>query len=144
MSVFADSSAIVKLYSDEDGCDSIRRLRVMAISEIAQVEVTATLWRKHRMGQLSLASVTVLVRAFGADYAGAAASGTILVPLAVTSAIITHASELVASNGLRAYDALQLASALAARDADPECTTFAAFDTELRVAAAKNGFTLLP
>lgn len=144
MSVFADSSAIVKLYSDEEGYVSIRALPVMAISEIARVEVAAALWRKHRMGQLSLDSVTVLVRTFEADYAGAAASGTVLLPIAVTGLIIERASRLLASSGLRAYDALQLASAIAARDADPECSVFAAFDSELRTAAAQNGFTLVP
>ncbi|HEU4808872.1 MAG TPA: type II toxin-antitoxin system VapC family toxin [Homoserinimonas sp.] len=144
MSVFADSSAIVKLYSDEEGSRSIRNLGVMAVSEIARVEVPAALWRKHRMSQLSLESVTVLVRTFEGDYAGHAVSGTILLPIAVTSAVIERAAGLLASSGLRAYDALQLASALAARDADPECSTFAAFDSELRTAAAYQGFTSLP
>lgn len=144
MSVFADSSAIVKLYSDEVGYASIRALPVLAISEIARVEVPAALWRKHRMGQLSQGSVTVLVRTFEADYAGEAVGGTVLLPIAVTSAIIERASRLLGSSGLRAYDALQLATALAARDADPECSVFAAFDNDLRAAAAQNGFALLP
>jgi predicted nucleic acid-binding protein len=47
-------------------------------------------------------------------------------------------------HGLRAYDAIQLAAARAARGAADGCTTFAAFDTTLRAAAAVEGFALLP
>ncbi len=46
--------------------------------------------------------------------------------------------------GLRAYDAVQLASAEAARAADPGCDSFACFDASLRDAAAGAGFALYP
>lgn len=144
MTVFADSSALVKLYADEDGSEAVRAQPVFAVSEIARVEVCAAFWRKHRMGQLSLRSVGTLVRLFEGDLAGHALTGTVLLPLAVSGDIIARATALLVSNPLRAYDAVQLASALAARDADPECSTFAAFDTGLRTAAAQHGFTLLP
>lgn len=144
MSVFADSSALVKLYADEEGSEGIRAQSVMAVSEIARVEVCAAFWRKQRLGQLSLGSVGTLARLFEGDFAGRALTGTVLLPVAVTSDIIGRAARLLASTGLRAYDAVQLASALAARDADPECSVFAAFDGQLRTAAAQSGFTLLP
>jgi predicted nucleic acid-binding protein len=144
VSVFADSSALVKLYADEDGWELIRAQQVFAVSEMARVEVSAALWRKHRMGELSLESAGTLVRLFEGDFAGHAASGTVLLPVAVTSDIIGRAAGLLASSGLRAYDAVQLASAIAAREADPDCGVFAAFDSELRTAAAHNGFRLLP
>lgn len=144
MSIFADSSAVVKLYADEEGSTVIRARPVFAVSEIARVEVCAALWRKHRMGQLSLGSVGTLVRLFEGDFTGHALTGTVLLPVAVTSDIIGRAAGLLASTGLRAYDAVQLASALAARDADPECSVFAAFDDQLRTAAVHHGFTLLP
>ncbi|MHA6693028.1 type II toxin-antitoxin system VapC family toxin [Homoserinimonas sp. A520] len=144
MSVYADSSALVKLYADEEGSETIRARTVFAVSEIARVEVCAAFWRKHRMGELSLGSVGTLVRLFEGDFAGHALTGTVLLPVAVTSDIIVGATRLLASTGLRAYDAVQLASAHAARDADPECSVFAAFDDQLRTAAAQSGFTLLP
>lgn len=144
MSVFADSSAVVKLYADEPGHEAIRALAVLVVSELARVEVAAALWRKHRIGELSLESTTVLVQAFEADYADVAGAQSLLIPLAVTSRLIEKAAALAATQALRAYDAVQLASAIAARDADPDCRTFAAFDRDLRRAAAQNGFGLLP
>jgi hypothetical protein len=44
---------------------------------------------------------------------------------------------------VRAYDAVQLASALAARAANPGCREFACFDEGLRAAAAREGFALV-
>ncbi len=47
-------------------------------------------------------------------------------------------------HGLRAYDAVQLASACAVNAAVPEGTAFVAFDKTLRAAAAAEGLELLP
>ncbi|GAA1758973.1 hypothetical protein [Agromyces humatus] len=62
----------------------------------------------------------------------------------LTNEILERAAELTAIHGLRAYDAVQLASARAARLIEPTCSTFAAFDGELSVAAVREGFSLLP
>lgn len=64
--------------------------------------------------------------------------------MTATGAVLEAAARLCAVHGLRAYDAVQLASALAVRDAVPECRTFAAFDRQLRAAAAAEGFTPAP
>ncbi|WP_165492055.1 type II toxin-antitoxin system VapC family toxin [Egibacter rhizosphaerae] len=45
---------------------------------------------------------------------------------------------------LRAYDAVQLAAAIATRRAGPTCTTITAFDEGLARAAASENFALLP
>lgn len=50
----------------------------------------------------------------------------------------------LAVHGLRAYDAVQLATAQAVREAAPGCAAFAAFDKNLRGAAAMEGFALVP
>ncbi|WP_308466067.1 type II toxin-antitoxin system VapC family toxin [Rathayibacter soli] len=141
MSVFADSSAIVKLYADEKGCEVIRELEAMLVSQLCRVEVPAALWRKNRMLALTAQNARVLVRAFENDLFNTDGP---LVPVRVTSAILDVAASLAASHGLRAYDAIQLASALAARELDPACLIMAAFDHELRDAAAREGFQLLP
>jgi len=100
--VFADSSAVVKLYADEQ------------------------------------------VAAFEADYHGSAQDQSRFGVLAVTATVLETAARLVGVHGLRAFDAVQLASAKAAADAIPDCRTVAAFDRTLRTAAAKEGFGLLP
>lgn len=57
--------------------------------------------------------------------------------------LLEDAARLTAQ-GLRAYDAVQLASAVRARAADPELVSFACFDAGLRRAAARAGFSLIP
>jgi hypothetical protein len=63
--------------------------------------------------------------------------------VAVTGSILDEAARSVGRHPLRAFDAVQLASALAARAADPELTAFACFDDALADAARAEGFTLL-
>lgn len=58
--------------------------------------------------------------------------------------MLETAAQVSATHALRAYDAVQLASALAAREADPGCTEFACYDADLRAAAARSGFSLIP
>lgn len=104
------------------------------------MEVPAALWRKQRMGELSAADAELLGRAFAGDLQGTTEQAPRLAAVSVSSAVLERAAELVAGHPLRAYDAVQLACALAARDAIPDCATFACFDRALRRAAAAHGF----
>lgn len=133
----------MKLYADEDGHEAIRAVDLFVISALTRVEVAAALWRKHRMGELSDTAARVLTEAFAADL-GQRPGDARLVVVGVTSAVLETAAELVATDGLRAYDGVQLSSALAAREADAGCATFSAFDRQLRGAAAARRFALLP
>lgn len=72
---FADTSAIVKLYADEEGHREIRALPVLVISALAWVEVPATLWRKQRMGELSADDASVLAAQFNSEIQIGSASG---------------------------------------------------------------------
>jgi len=142
--VFADSSALVKLYSDEQDHQVVRGLGSLVVSALARAEVPAAIWRKHRMGELEPADAAVLVAAFEADYHGSAREQPRFGVVAATTTVLDAAAALTGVHGLRAYDAIQLASAKAAADAIPDCRTVAAFEGTLRTAAAKEGFALLP
>lgn len=144
MIAFADSSAIVKLYAEEPGHHLVRKLEVLVVSALARVEVPAALWRKHRMGELDPADVAVLVAAFEADYHGSVPDHPRFAVVAATAPVLETAARLAGVHGLRAYDAVQLASAKAAANAVPDCRTVAVFGGTLRTAAAAEGFTLLP
>ena len=78
------------------------------------------------------------------DFASADSGAGPLAPLPVNARIIKQASRLLQRHALRASDAVQLASALAARGADPRCETFVCFDARLRAAAASERFRLVP
>lgn len=145
MSVFADSSALVKRYADEDGWQVVRSIvGPLVVSQLARVEVPAALWRKQRMGELSVEDAHILVTEFEFDLFGGGGIDAMLTAVVPTPAVLDRAAHSAATHGLRAYDAVQLASAIIVRAVDPQCRTFAAFDDQLRGAAATEGFTLLP
>lgn len=143
MIAFADSSALVKLYADEPGQQAVRELPIVVISELARVEVPAAIWRKQRRGELSVTEASVLVAEFEADYFGTLAEPPRFLPIVASSAVMESAARAVRVHGLRAYDAVQLATAQAAHSEVTECSTFAAFDEALCEAAVLEGFTLL-
>lgn len=140
MTVFADSSALVKLYSDEADAELVRSQQVLVVSAIARVEVPAALWRKSRDGALSPQDAQVLADAFAVDWD----AGSRLLAIAVLPQLLERAAGLCAVHGLRAYDAVQLGCALAARAVDPQVGTFLGFDRRLQQAAAREGMRTLP
>ncbi len=144
LSTFAASSALVKLYADELGHRPIRALDTLVVSALARVEVPAALWRKTRSGELDDAAASILVSAFELDFHGDPDFDSRFTIVAPTEPVLITAAHETARHALRAYDAVQLASALAVREIDPRCDRFACFDTELRRAAGRAGFLLVP
>lgn len=144
MTVFADSSALVKRYSTEAGSADVLTHEVLIVSALARVEVPAALWRKVRIGELSAGQAQVLGEEFAADYYGTESEPPRFVVVDVAGPVLDQAATLTGRHGLRAYDAVQLASALAVREVDPACREFLAFDARLCDAAATEGFRLLP
>jgi uncharacterized protein len=108
------------------------------------VEVPSALWRKARTSELDDAAASILVSAFELDFHGDPDSHSRFTIIPPTEPILVTAAREAARHALRAYDAMQLASALAVRDVDSRCARFACFDTELRRAASRSGFQLLP
>lgn len=122
----------------------MRALEVLIVSALARVEVPAALWRKERSGELEAAHAEVLVAAFEADFGGTQYEPPLFATVAVAPEVLDFAARLAAVHSLRAYDAVQLASALSAAEADPDCHSFVCFDEDLRAAAARAGFALVP
>ncbi len=144
MTVFADSSALVKLYVDEAGAAEVRSLHDLIVSVLARVEVAAAIWRKTRVSEMRGQAAAGLRARFESDLAGTPDSPPRFSVTPVSDGILTDAANLTGTRALRAYDAVHLSSALAAQAADPSCRTFACFDRNLRDAAAVEGFALLP
>lgn len=109
---FLDSSALVKRYVTETGSGWIRAVtdpasgNPLIIARITWVEVLSALARRQREGSITSSDVTRAIRTFSYDldtqYQVAEAS----------AALVRTAGELVIQHPLRAYDAVQLASAL--------------------------------
>ncbi len=142
MSVFADSSAIVKLYVPEAGHEAVRAIMApIVVSVLARVEVPAALWGKQRAGELTAEDAAVLVAAFEFDYHGDTTRDGAFAVIAMSELIAVDAARQAARHGLRAYDSVQLASAIAARVADPGIADVAVFGVNLRRAMLAEGFS---
>jgi predicted nucleic acid-binding protein len=144
VTAFADSSALVKLYADEDGRGAVLGAEPLAVSQLARVEVPAALWRKHRIGEIPADRAMALTAEFDADYYGSDDRQLRFAAFVVGSAVLDEAALSCARYGLRAYDAVQLSCALSARRAVPGLEGFVVLDRDLRAAAAAEGFAVLP
>lgn len=148
MTVFEDASAIVARYVGEPGRDRAGRSPAVVMSALSQVEVTSAIWRKQRIGELTPNRARVLVDGFLADLDAVGSpdppAGVTYLAVAASTTVLDTAVTLCAIHGLRAYDAVQLASAVQARAADPRLTEFVTYDGALHRAAAAEGFTVYP
>lgn len=146
MTTFADASAVVKLFAEEAGSPKVWSVDgPCVVSALTQVEVASALWRKHRAGELSANDARLLVEAYRWGITdGTFSSGIPVAEVSLGADILDAAGRLVAVHRLRAGDAIQLASALAVRAADPRCTSFLVFDHRLAEAAATEAFDVRP
>ena len=109
---FLDTSALVKRYVPELGSNWIQSITLpaagnfLAISQITWVEVCSAFSRRQREGSLSGDEVDQLMGYFRTDFDNQ------YEVLEVDRTLIETAGALVMQNPLRAYDSVQLASAL--------------------------------
>jgi predicted nucleic acid-binding protein len=146
VAIFVDSSALVTVYAEEVGRDirDILASAPLVIAQLTRVELPSAFWRKSRAGELTPEDARLLSSAFEADYRGGAGDAPRLTTVRLTDEVVGLAARLVSRWPLRTGDAVQLASALVSRDADPEIDRFAAFDERLRRAALLEGFAVVP
>ncbi len=113
---FLDSSAIVKRYFREQGHDWIETLHdlnqghVLYIAQAALVEVVASICRKAREQDMPLEERNTIIDDFRRDVRSSYGVWV------VDNALYTAAGDLCRTHRLRAYDAIQLACALAVRE----------------------------
>lgn len=107
------------------------------------MEVPSALWRKERAGEVDVASVATLLLAFEHDVRGSADESPRFTVIGLGEPLVEAAAKLCATDRLRAYDAVQLATLLAL-SATTEVQAFACFDDQLRDAAGRRGVALLP
>jgi predicted nucleic acid-binding protein len=138
---YLDSSALVKCYVLEAGSldtiDMIGQADMVVTSPVTRVEVASGLARAVRMGSVS-------ARGAGAAYADFVGEVEAIIQVPLTDAIVARAQALVWDHGLRGYDAIQLASALAWQQRIGSRVTLATFDARLAQAAGESGLTVWP
>jgi uncharacterized protein len=141
MTLYLDSSALVKLYAEEAGSlemvDLVDGATTVATSSISCVEVASALARGVRSGLLAATAGREAHATFSEECHA-------LVQVPVTERIVRRAQELVWDAGLRGYDAVQLASALTWEERIGSRVTLATFDTRLARAGAAAGLAVWP
>jgi predicted nucleic acid-binding protein len=132
--LFADTSALVKLYIEEAGsaamAERARHVR-LALSVLAYAEVYSTFARRLREALLTSEEHDELVERFERDWQG-------VIVVALRPALVGRIPRLVREHPLRGADAVHLASALTLQEAGLEMA-FAVADGRLAEAAAKEG-----
>ncbi len=139
--MFFDSSALVKLYADEHDSRRVHELErsgPAVVSILARAEVPAALWRKVRTGELSMDDAALLTLAFEADWHGEPAHDGRFTVVALPTSVAADAATLCSRHPLTAYDAVQLASALAVHAEEPDLA-FSTFERRLARAAGAEG-----
>jgi len=140
VTIYLDTSSLIKLYIDEAGSDAVRSLvdtaDVVATSVIAYAETRAALARLWREGKLSSSQFASTKRQFQQQWPR-------YFTLQVTDSLSRTAGEFAEHYRLRGYDSIHLASfAEIANSAGISGTRFSSFDDRLNQAAQKLSRTL--
>ena len=141
MIAYLDASALVKRYLVERGSRETIALtadyEMIATSTVSRAEVAAGLAKAVRASLVTKNRAWSAQRSFAGDWAD-------LVRVPVTEALVERAEALAWDHGLRGYDAVQLASALAWQESVGTEIVLATFDQQLWVAAPKAGVKAWP
>ena len=141
---FFDSSALVKFYVEESGTPWVRSLtdsaeNIIHVASLARVETISALTRRLNRQDITDAEFDEACGDLEQDFV------TQYRIVALSEAIIENAASLARKHGLRAYDAVQLSTALDVRrilaQAESITIAFVTADLELNAAAVAEGFS---
>ncbi|MBI5957236.1 MAG: type II toxin-antitoxin system VapC family toxin [Chloroflexi bacterium] len=146
MHYFLDSSALIKRYIIEVGTHWIRSItarssgHVVIIAHITPVEILSGTMRRRREGAINprtaRAARLLIDRHTSREYR----------VVGLTGQVVQHAEDLLELHALRAYDAVQLASALESNNrliaAGLSPLIFVSADSRLLIAATSEGLMI--
>lgn len=134
MTLYADSSALFKLYVVEPGSEEVRRLvsgaSTVLTSAVAFVEIRAALARLRRERRLTPSSARQAKQRFEEDWHS-------FVTLDLDARLLATAAELAEAHGLRALDSIHLASFQQVLERTDDDIEFSSFDDRLSRAAKR-------
>jgi predicted nucleic acid-binding protein len=135
MTLYLDTSSLVKLYVEEPGSEEVRQdlseADTGATSAVSYAEARAAFARHRRDRRLTPGTFRIVKRDFDADWSRLAIVGP-------TVALCRAAGELAERYRLRGCDSIQLATFLdVARERGESETRFSSFDRDLNRAAGR-------
>lgn len=142
MQFFLDTSALVKLYHQEEGSDIVaeifRKKYPLVISELSKVEFLSTATKKFRMREITAKALKSLKVEFLAD----CSETFVVIPMA--SSIMDGAIDFIEKHGKSGHifslDAVQVASFLMVAEDD---ATFVCADRRLTSLVKKLGYNVV-
>jgi predicted nucleic acid-binding protein len=139
VSLYLDTSALVKLYVQEAGSAEVARqvdgAAVVATSRVAYPEARAALARRCREGAISAPALRRAVSALDRDLG-------CYVVVELVASVARRAGALAEQHSLRGFDAIHLASALELAQLGGVVPAFMAYDRAINAAAAAEGLQL--
>ncbi len=139
MIAFLDTSALVKLYHEEDSSfeveTAISKVEEIYLSGIAELEFRSTIWKKVRTNELDTVNANTTIEAFEDDvnkYSW----------VEIDSESIQLSKDLLmkyGQNGLRTLDSIQLSSAVSLKNTNCQ---FVTFDLRLRTFFQEEGLSV--
>jgi predicted nucleic acid-binding protein len=140
---FLESSALAKLFVREQGSDTlIATIEPLSqpqklVSSLSGVEVHSAIRRRERQGDLTPSHAADALASLAAEFSE-------MTEQHITASVVEAAKQMVDRHGLRALDAIQLASCWIVREASGVTDiVFVASDEALLQAAAAEGFQTL-
>lgn len=140
MILYLDTSALVKLYVEENGSAEVRTAAksadVLATHLLAFVELNGGISRMERERRLSAAQASRVKRKFAANWPS-------YLRIGLDQPLMDRAVHMARAFGLRAYDSVHLASADHLLKHAEGPVAFACFDRKLNQAAEVLGLALI-
>ncbi len=140
MILFCDTSALVKLYVDEQHSawtkEQTNLATLCVVSQITWVESCAAFGLKYRTQEITLVEQRKALKRLSAEW-------EMYSRLAIDNKLLEEAGELSLKVGLRAYDSIQLASAYRAFEQVGKTLAFCCFDKQLCRAAKGLGLRVV-
>ncbi|MBX6351337.1 MAG: type II toxin-antitoxin system VapC family toxin [Clostridia bacterium] len=141
MILYLDTSAIVKLYVEEEGSSAVRSAvqsaGVVATSRVAYAETHAALAAACRLERISVAERAAAAASFRLDWRA-------YLVVNVTQALVELAGDLVLAHELRGFDAIHVASALLLSQRSRQAMRFLTWDRRMSGAASALGLAVEP
>ena len=114
-SIFLDTSSLIKIYHVEEGTNELMNLfsegkiGQVYLSSVTKVEFYSSLWKKIRMGEITLVQMEKFIKQFESDYTK---YNWIEDTELIKSSAIMLLNKYGSKEGLRTLDSIQLATAI--------------------------------